>query len=85
MVWEAKDTFSRKKSRLGISPHLIHDITAMIQLKYCCYGLKQQENKEIKICADLRQCALMTTLYRFPTEKSDWQHHDPISYSVLHF
>ena len=44
MVWEVKDPLSRQKSRLRLSPsHLIHHITAIIKLKYCCYGVKQQQ------------------------------------------
>ena len=44
MVEAVKDPLRPSKCRLRLSPsHLVHHITALISIKYCSYGIKQQQ------------------------------------------
>ena len=48
---------------LGFSPsHLIHHITDMIELKYCCYGIKQQQTNNLVLVVLVIPLPLTVTL-----------------------
>ena len=52
--------------------YLMHHITTMIKLKYCCYGIKQQKTN--KTTDQLVMCFLLVhyTLNRFHYNANSW-------------